>query len=79
MSGAKEKLRNKREVAKWGMVGALGGLVLTGMLKGRTARKWHILAGVGLLGLTYWHQTLYVQDPRRKHLPEPDDTLKVVK
>ena len=75
MSQASEKLRKKRETAKWGLTAALGSLVMTAMLKGRVARKFHILSGVALLGLTYWHQTLYVQNPQKKRLPEPEDTL----
>lgn len=43
----------------------MGALVLTGFLKGRNARLSHVVAGVALLGLSYWHHTLYANDPRR--------------
>lgn len=63
----RRQLRRKRSMAKWGMVGAMGVLALTGYLKRtRQARTLHAVAGVALLGLSYWHHTLYVNDPRPK-------------
>lgn len=63
----RRQLRHKRSLAKWGMVGALGVLTLSGYLRRtRQARTLHAVAGVALLGLAYWHHTLYVNDPRPK-------------
>lgn len=56
----------ERTHAKNAMVVSMGALVLTGYLAARggrrdtgTARVAHIIAGVALLGTSYWHQTLY--------------------
>lgn len=60
-------LRDKRNLAKWGMVGALGVLALTGYMRRRPQiRLLHAATGVALIGLSYWHHTLYVNDPVRK-------------
>ncbi len=65
-SAKRARLERRRSAAKWGMVAALGVLVVTGYLKrSRHARLLHVAAGGALLGLSYWHQTLYVSDPRR--------------
>lgn len=64
---ARQHLRRKRSWAKWGMVGAMGVLALTGYIRRSSqARMVHAAAGVALLGLSYWHHTLYVNDPRPK-------------
>lgn len=61
------QLRRKRSLAKWGMVGALGVLALTGYLRRNPqARTLHAAAGVALLGLSYWHHTLYTNDPVKR-------------
>ncbi len=56
----------ERTRAKNAMVVSMGALVLTGYLAARggrrdtgTARVAHMIAGVALLGTSYWHQTLY--------------------
>ncbi len=63
-----QRVRRKRErtTAKNSMVVSLGALVLTGYLiaRGRRAdtetfRAAHMIAGVALLGTSYWHSTLY--------------------
>lgn len=67
--GASERrkvLARDRSRAKTGMAAAMGALVLTGFLRGRTARLAHVAAGVALLGLSYWHHTLYVNDPLKR-------------
>lgn len=62
----RERLERRRSVAKWGMAAAMGALVVTGYFRRNpTARLAHIAAGAALLGLSYWHQTLYTNDPRR--------------
>lgn len=74
-------LRAKAEktAAKNAMMVCMGGLVLTGYLAacgGRRdtaqARLWHMVAGVGLLGTSYWHHTLYgraQRTPRQTERP----------
>ena len=56
----------ERTNAKNAMVVSMGALVLTGYLAARggrrdtgAARVAHMVAGVALLGTSYWHQTLY--------------------
>ncbi len=56
----------RRSLAKTGMAAAMGALVLTGFLHGRNARLAHVVAGVALLGLSYWHHTLYTNDPLKR-------------
>ncbi len=51
--------RQAREVAKLGMTVSLGALVLTGMSRSRTARRWHVVAGAALIGFSAWHHLLY--------------------
>ncbi|CUW41057.1 protein of unknown function [Magnetospirillum sp. XM-1] len=67
-SGAvrRERLMRSRSLAKTGMAAAMGALVLTGFLRGRNARVAHVVAGVALLGLSYWHHTLYANDPLKR-------------
>lgn len=66
---AKEELRQKRDLAKTGMVASMGGVLLTGMMK---QKKAHIVSGVAFLGFAYWHTTLYAHSPNRKKLIEPN-------
>ncbi len=62
----RRKLMKHRSLAKVGMATAMGALVLTGFLRGRDARLAHVVAGVALLGLSYWHHTLYTNDPLKR-------------
>lgn len=59
----RERLRRNRSLAKAGMAAVMGALVLTGFLRGRNAKVAHVAVGVALLGLSYWHHTLYANDP----------------
>lgn len=59
-----EARRNKRELAKLGMTVCLGVLVVTGLCRSRTSRRWHAAAGVALVGLSAWHHFLYPPPPR---------------
>ena len=52
-------LRGRRKVAKAGMLGSMGALVLTGLQRGRGAGPLHLWAGLALLDFTYWHSRLY--------------------
>lgn len=51
--------RQAREAAKLGMTVCLGALVLTGLSRSRSARRWHLVAGAGLIGFSAWHHLLY--------------------
>jgi len=63
----RRSLKRKRGLAKWGMVGVLGVLALTGYVRRNPRiRLLHAATGVALMGLSYWHHTLYVNDPIRK-------------
>jgi len=62
----RERLLRSRSIAKTGMVAAMGALVLTGFLRGRNAKVAHVVAGVAVLGLSYWHHTLYSNDPLKR-------------
>ncbi len=63
----RRRLQRNRSLAKVGMVGAMGLLVLTGYLRrAPNARLLHVCAGVALLGLGAWHHTLYRNDPGRE-------------
>jgi hypothetical protein len=64
--GKHPHLQKQRSLAKTGMVASMGALVLTGFLHGRNARLAHVVAGVALLGLSYWHHTLYTNDPLKR-------------
>jgi hypothetical protein len=62
---AKARQREKTK-AKNAMVASLGALVFTGYLCARGSRRdtegarmAHMVAGVALLGASYWHTTLY--------------------
>ncbi len=65
----RKRLKRERTAAKNSMVVSLGALVLTGYFisRGRRAdattyRTAHMIAGVALLGTSYWHATLYGAD-----------------
>jgi hypothetical protein len=54
-------LKEKRDLAKIGMVASMGTLLVTGFM-GREASKLHIGSGLALIGFSYWHYTLYQPD-----------------
>lgn len=53
-----------RSAAKTGMALAMGALVVTGMMDGRTAGRLHIVSGIALVGFSFWHHRLYRGSPR---------------
>lgn len=55
---------NKKELAKLGMTVCLGVLVATGMCRSRSSRRWHVIAGTALVGLSVWHHLLYLSSTR---------------
>ncbi|WP_319523041.1 hypothetical protein [uncultured Desulfosarcina sp.] len=50
--------KEKRELAKIGMVASMGTLLVTGFM-GREGSRVHIGSGLALIGFSYWHYTLY--------------------
>lgn len=65
-------LAQQRKQAKIGMAIALGALVGTGFMahmfeedKAGIAHLVHVAAGVSLVGLSYWHWTLYQRQTGR--------------
>jgi hypothetical protein len=55
----KNTIQTQRVIAKAGMSVSMGVLVWTALIRGRALRRYHVLAGVALLGFTAWHMTLY--------------------
>jgi hypothetical protein len=51
-------LKEKRDLAKLGMIASMGTLLVTGFM-GREASRLHIGSGLALIGFSYWHYTLY--------------------
>ncbi len=51
--------RGEKNLAKLGMTVCLGLLVFTGMSSSPSSRRWHVLAGAGLIGFSAWHHWLY--------------------
>lgn len=64
-------LTEQRKQAKIGMALSLGALVGTGFMahmfeekKAGIAHLVHVVAGVSLVGFSYWHWTLYQRSPQ---------------
>ncbi len=60
-SGSKTKAR---ENAKLAMILSLGSLVVTGFMRGKTARAVHLISGATLIGSCAWHNSLYKPSTR---------------
>lgn len=52
------KRRAQKTVAKTGMVGSIGTLLITGFFKFHGAKSLHIYSGFSLLAFTAWHHFL---------------------
>ncbi|WP_321314432.1 STAS/SEC14 domain-containing protein [Halarcobacter sp.] len=53
-------LDTKKEIAKIGMTATMGITVATSMyMKNKFMKRLHVVAGVALVGFSYWHHTLY--------------------
>ena len=66
---ASNRLKEKQEFAKLGMMTSLAGLILTGLdMRGRQAKKLHVWSGVGLIGFSIWHHLLYQPDMLEREL-----------
>ncbi|NGZ05275.1 MAG: hypothetical protein G8237_02865 [Magnetococcales bacterium] len=65
----------QRQMAKVGMGAAMVTLVCTGLVGGRTLKQVHLVAGMALLGFTFWHWQLNQPVPRltSRHTPEEMD------
>jgi len=50
--------KEKRELAKVGMVASMGTLLVTGFM-GKEAGRLHMASGLALIGFSYWHYRLY--------------------
>ena len=59
-------MQTRRTLAKLGMTAAMGVLVWSALAGRRHLRRYHVLAGIALLGFTAWHLALY--PPRRSSL-----------
>ena len=51
-------LKEQRSVAKMGMAGSLGALVVSGFFKFQGAKSIQIYSGFGLLAFTVWHHLI---------------------
>ena len=51
-------VKDKRNVAKVGMMISLGSLVLTGLTHFRGHKSLHTWSGIALLGFSFWHHRL---------------------
>ena len=54
----KTRLRDQKAVAKLGMAGSLGVLLVSGFIKFQGAKSLHVYSGFGLLAFTVWHHVL---------------------
>lgn len=59
------KIKKRKAIAKLGLTGSLGALVVSGFLKFHGAKTLHIYSGFGLLAFTVWHHLL--NQPKTKH------------
>jgi len=57
-------LRKRKVVAKMGMTGTMGALVISGFFKFQGAKSLHVYSGFGLLAFTLWHH--FLNQPRSK-------------
>ncbi|XOB63020.1 hypothetical protein ACMC56_04245 [Campylobacterota bacterium DY0563] len=69
-------LDTKKEIAKIGMTASMGITVATSMyMKNKFMKRLHVVAGVALVGFSYWHHTLYqpAKKKENKELPTPSN------
>ncbi len=50
--------KDKKKVAKIGMMTSLGSLVLSGLMKFKGHKRLHTWSGIALLGFSFWHHRL---------------------
>lgn len=59
-------MKQQRELAKIGMGVSLAVLTYTGFNRTRTSLRTHTIAGFALIGLSFWHASLYPKAKRSK-------------
>jgi len=59
-----DTLIRKRRAVKYAMTASMAVCVYTGLKKGGDAKKLHILSGMALMGLSYYHTSLYPKKQR---------------
>lgn len=55
-------MKQKRSVAKKGMIVSMGTLVITGFMRKpykRVSKQLHLFSGIALVGFSLWHNSLY--------------------
>ena len=52
-------IKDKRSMAKTGMIVSMGALVVTGFMGNRESGALHVGSGLALVGFAYWHYKLY--------------------
>lgn len=62
--------KEKKAAAKTAATVSIGALVATGLMKGRGAKVLHLWSGIALLGLSYWHYSLYQSEAKKDHLSD---------
>jgi hypothetical protein len=75
-------LDTKKELAKIGMTASMGITVATSMyMKTKFMKRLHVVAGVALVGFSYWHHTLYQPSKKKtkKELSKIDNSVKELK
>ncbi len=78
MPEKKPDIELRKEVAKIGMIAALGAAVFTTpfLKRNRTAKNIHTGAGVLLAGFALWHHNLYQPEKKRARLQKQQTTTK---
>jgi hypothetical protein len=59
-------VRDKKKVAKAGMMISLGSLVLTGFTHFRGHKSLHTWSGIALLGFSFWHHRLNTRKSKKQ-------------
>jgi|GEM_PF-3650245 len=54
----KVSIQNQKAFARYGMIGFLGTLFVSGFFKFKGAKTWHLYSGFSLLALSWWHHRL---------------------
>ena len=58
--------RDKKKVAKVGMVISLGSLVVTGLTRFKGHKSLHTWSGIALLGFSFWHHRLNTRKSKKQ-------------
>ena len=64
-------LDTKKEIAKIGMTATMGITVATSMyMKNKFMKRLHVVAGVALVGFSYWHHILYQPTKKKENVKD---------